>query len=101
MRRYGRMTREKSAQMHAAKARKRMASPMPDYPTAVDYDAPVESWRIHNFVTGKIHDLVLFPSRRRSNTFLVKVNGTVWTKSMGYDKIMRQTVKSLACHSQN
>ena len=96
MRRYGRMTREKSAQMHAAKARQRMAGPAPDYPPVIDYAAPIESWRIRNFVTGRTHDLVLFPSTRRRDTFLVKVNGKVWTKSMGYDRIMRQTVKSLS-----
>lgn len=32
MRRYGIMTKAKSAQMHTAKAHKRMAGPAPDYP---------------------------------------------------------------------
>lgn len=34
------MTREKSAQMHAAKARKRMSEPPPDYPAQPDYTVP-------------------------------------------------------------
>ena len=87
--------------MHAAKALKRMEGPTPEYPPAVNYDEPVESLRHRNYLTGKIHDLVLFPSPRRVNAFLVKVNGKVWSKSIGYDRIMRQTVKSLLCHSRN
>ena len=82
--------------MHAARARHRMNGPAPDYPPDVDYDLPVESWRIRRFVTGKIYDIVLFPSRRRRDTFKVLVNGKPWTQSMGYDRIMRQTVKSLS-----
>jgi len=68
------MTLEKSAQMHAAKARQRMNGPAPDYPPEIDYDAPVESWRIRRFVTGKIYDIVLFPesSQKESSPCVTK-----------------------------
>lgn len=95
------MTREKSAQMHAAKERKRMAGPSPEYPPEIDYAAPIESWRIRRFVTGKIYDIVLFPSRRRRDTFRVVVNGKNWKNSIGYDRLMRQTVKSLSKKSND
>jgi len=89
------MTREKSAQMHAAKARKRMEGEPPDYPPHVDYSAPVESWTFRNYRTGKIHKMVLFPSRRRCNAFRVIVNGREWSRSIGYDRLLRQTAKSV------
>ncbi len=95
MRRYGKMTAEKSAQMHAAKERKRMASGPPDYPLLLDYDAPVESWTFKDYRRGRINKIVLFHSRRRSNTFRAIVNGREWTKSMGYDRILRGTRKAL------
>lgn len=89
MRRYGRMTREKSAQMHAAKARKRMESEPPDYRPLLDYSAPVQCIRISDFRTGKIHQLTLFHSRRREDCFRVLVNGREWKKSIGYDRMLR------------
>lgn len=95
MKRYGRMTREKSAQMHAAKARKRMEGDPPDYPPDVDYSAPIESWTLRDYRTGQAHKLVLFPSRRRVNSFRVVVNGKEWSKCIGYDRLLRQTRKAL------
>lgn len=72
-----------------------MAGPAPDC-LEVDYAAPVESITIRHYQTGLIHKLVLFPSRRRANTFRVMVNGREWTQSMGHDRILRGTVKALA-----
>lgn len=66
-----------------------MAGPPPEYPPLVDYDAPVESFRHRDFRTGQIHDLVLFPSRRRVNAFRVTVNGREWKRGIGYDRILR------------
>lgn len=82
--------------MHAAKARKRMEGDPPDYPPMVDYAAPVESWTLRDYRTGKIHKLVLFPSRRRANAFRVVVNGKEWSRCIGYDRLLRQTRKALA-----
>lgn len=90
------MTREKSAQMHAAKERQRMAGSPPEYPHEIGYDSPVESILHRNYRTGKIHLLVLFQSMRRRDTFMVLVNGKIWKHSIGYDRILRQTVKSLS-----
>lgn len=73
-----------------------MESDAPDYPPDVDYSAPVESITIRHYHTGLTHKLVLFPSRRRRNAFRVMVNGREWTRGMGYDRILRQTVKALA-----
>lgn len=89
------MTKAKSAQMHAAKERKRMEGPPPEYPPTINYDEPVESWRIRNYRTGAIHDLVLFPSRRRRDSFRVVVNGRVWNHNIGHDRLLRCTVKAL------
>lgn len=90
------MTRAKSAQMHAAKARKRMAAPPPDYPAMLDYESPVESWTFKDYRRGKIRKLVLYHSRRRRGCFRVLVNGREWNKCIGYDRLMRKTVTSLA-----
>jgi hypothetical protein len=73
-----------------------MERPAPDYPPEVDYSAPVESWTFRDYRRDKVHKLVLFHSRRRRNAFRVVVNGKEWTRAMGYDRIMRRTVKALA-----
>lgn len=95
MRRYGRMTLEKSAQMHAAKERKRMESGPQDYPPMIDYTAPVQSIRISDYRTGKIHQLTLFHSRRRLGCYRVTVNGKAWKQSIGYDRMLRGLRASL------
>jgi hypothetical protein len=95
MRRYSKMTREKSAQMHAAKARKRMDEPPPDYQPLLDYEAPIESWTFRDYRRGRTHKLVLFHSRRRRGSFRVLVNGKEWSKCIGYDRLIRKTGKAL------
>ena len=82
--------------MHAAKARRRMEGPPPEYPPEVDYSAPVESWTFRNYATGATHKLVLFPSRRRRDAFRVLVNGREWSRGIGYDRLLRQTRKALS-----
>ena len=72
-----------------------MEGPAPEYPPDVDYSAPVESWTFRDYRSGKIHKLVLFPSRRRSNAFRVLVNGREWSKGIGYDRLLRQTAKAV------
>lgn len=84
-----RWTKERAKRAHLAKARIRMAEPPPDYPPLIDYNSPVESFRHRDYRTGEIHDLVLFPSRRRINAFRVVVNGREWKKSIGYDRLLR------------
>jgi len=91
-----RWTPERSKWAHAAKARKRMEKPSPDYPPIPDYAAPVESIRHRNYRTGQIHDLVLFASRRRANAFRVIVNGREWKRSIGYDRLLRGLRSALA-----
>ena len=83
------MTREKSAQMHAAKERKRMEGDPQDYPPSIDYAAPVQCIRISDYRTGKIHQLTLFHSRRRLGCYRVTVNGKPWKQSIGYDRMLR------------
>lgn len=80
------MTRAKSMQMHAAKARKRLDGPSPDFLPALDYSAPVEAWTFRDYRRGRIHKLVLFHSRRRRGSFRVVVN----------DRLIRKTGKALA-----
>jgi len=87
---------ERSKLAHAAKARARLAGPSPDYPAAIEYDLPVESWTIRRHALGDVHKLVLFPSRRRVNCFRVMVDGREWSRCIGYDRLLRQTVKALA-----
>lgn len=90
------MTREKSAQMHAAKERKRLDRPAPDYPPELDYEAPIEAWTFKDYRRGRIHKLVLFHSIRRRGSFRVMVNGKEWSKCIGYDRLIRKTGKALA-----
>lgn len=99
MRRYESMTREKSAQMHAAKERKRMESAPLDYPAPLDYSAPVQSIRISDYRTGEIHQLVLFHSRRRIGCYRVSVNGKPWKQSIGYDRMLRGLRTALHRHT--
>lgn len=93
------MTQEKSAQMHAAKERKRLESAPPDYPPPIDYLAPVQSIRISDYRTGKMHQLTLFHSRRRLGCYRVLVNGKPWKSSIGYDRMLRGLRTAL--HRQN
>ena len=72
-----------------------MEGPSPEYPPAVDYSEPVESWTFRVYRNGKVHKLVLFASRRRCNAFRVVVNGREWSKCIGYDRLLRQTRKAL------
>lgn len=37
----------------------------------------------------------VFPSRRRRNAFRVVVNGREWSRGIGYDRLLRQTSKSV------
>ena len=89
------MTREKSEQMHAAKARKRMESDPPEYPPLLDYAAPVQCIRISDYRTGQVHQLTLFHSRRRLGCYRVMVNGKTWKQSIGYDRMLRGLRTSL------
>lgn len=66
-----------------------MASPPPDYQPMVDYSLPVQSIRVTNLVTGDIHQLTLFPSKRRRDCYRVLVNGRQWKRSIGYDRMLR------------
>ena len=89
------MTPKHSANSVKAKARLRMERPAPDYPV-LDYDLPVESWTFRDYRRGRTHKLVIFHSRRRRGCYRVLVNGREWTRCMGYDRIMRKTIKSLS-----
>lgn len=89
------MTREKSAQMHAAKERKRMAGPMPDYLPALDYETPIETWTFRDHRRCVTHQLVLYHSRRRRGSVRVVVDNREWSKCIGYDRLLRQTGKAL------
>lgn len=82
--------------MVAAKERKRMAEPPPEYPPDLDYTAPVESWTFRDYRRGRTHKLILFHSRRRRGSFRVVVNGKEWSRCIGYDRLIRVTGKALA-----
>lgn len=73
-----------------------MERPAPDYPPILSYDLPVESWTFRDYRRNRINKLVLFHSRRWRDCFRVLINGKEWTKSMGYDRLMRKTIKSLS-----
>lgn len=81
---------------HAAKARKRMAAPAPDYPALANPSLPVETWTFTNHQSGRFNVVVLLPSMRRRNTFAVEVNGKVKHRGMGRDRAMRWIVKGLS-----
>lgn len=93
------MTSHKSAQMHAAKARKRMAEPAPDYPTLIDHTKPVDGWTYTNFVSGVQHDIVVFPSRRRSDAFRFVVDGKERFRSLGYSRFFVWLTRRCAARS--
>jgi hypothetical protein len=91
------MTKQHSLNCHAAKERRRMADPAPDYLPELDYSSPVESWTFKDYRRNRVNKLVLFHSRRRRGCFRVVVNGEKeFSKCIGYDRLMRKVVKSLS-----
>ena len=82
------MTPEISRRMHAAKARKRLAAPAPEYPPLLPLNVPVKRILIEDLRLGTRHELLLFPAARRRNQFRVEVDGLPWRDSIGYSRIM-------------
>lgn len=75
------MTRSVSRKIHAAKARRRLEGPAPDYPPPVDYERlacriTVETFRNRH---SESHVIELFPARGgRRDQFRAMVNGNLW-----------------------
>lgn len=82
------MTRALSLKWHAAKARKRLADPPPDYPAPIDYTRPVKRITVEDLRTGRRNELTLFISTRRTDQFRVQVNGEPWKEAIGYSRLM-------------
>ena len=82
------MTLEISRRMTAARARKRMGRPPPDYLPLPVLNVPVKRILIEDFQRGTRHELMLYPSARRRDQFRVEVDGLPWKASIGYSRIM-------------
>ena len=82
------ITHEISQRMHAAKARRRLNGPAPDYPTLLPLNMPIKKIIIEDFLRSSRHELLLFPSAKRCDQFRVEVDGKPWKDSIGYSRLL-------------
>jgi len=74
--------------MNAAKARKRESGPAPDYPPMLRLDVPVKRIVIEDLRFGSRHELLLFISVHRRNSFRVEMDGKPWKDCIGYSRLL-------------
>ncbi len=94
------MTPKHSANSLAAKARKRMAAPPPDYPIAPDYARPVRQLVITDLIANQSHTFTLFISPHRIDQYRVEVDGKPWKDRIGWSRILAAVRRSQARFSQ-
>lgn len=86
-------TRETSALAHAAKARKRMAGPAPEYPPLVEVGRLLHVIRVESFASGTGVEIKVRQARRKN-----QITVETWGRSSrphGMDWLMRHLRKRL------
>ena len=94
------MNAKHSANCVKAKARKRMASPPPDYPALLDHSKPVRRLTVEDLTTGESHTFTLFISASRIDQFRCDVDGKPWKEQIGWSRLMASIRKSQPRFSQ-
>lgn len=78
------MTKRHSSNSVAAKARKRLHSPPPDYFSEPDYSQPVRRVSYENAISGEKHEFVFYIAPQRIDQFRIVLDGKVWKERMGW-----------------
>jgi hypothetical protein len=97
------MTPKHSANSIAAKRRKRLASPPPDYFDAPDYSKPVRKLIYEDLLTGETHTFLLFISPRRVDQFTCLIDDKPWLAKAGWSRVLtglRKAVPRFSQHAQ-
>jgi hypothetical protein len=94
------VTRKHSANALAAKQRKRMASPPPDYFDAPDYSKPVRELVYRDLLTGETHTFLMFISRKRVDQFSCTIDGKPWLPKAGWSRVLSGLRKAVPRFSQ-
>lgn len=94
------MTPKHSANSVAAKARKRMELPPPDYPVLMDHAKPVRQLVITDLITNESHTFTMFISPHRIDQWRVDVDGKSWKERIGWSRVLAALRKSQPRFSQ-
>lgn len=95
------MTPKHSANSLAAKRRKRLASPPPEYFDAPDCSKPVREIIYRDLLTGESHTFTLFISTRRVDQFRCVVDGKPWLSNAGWSRVLVGLRKAVPRFSQH
>lgn len=82
------MTANKSANYVAARARRRLLAPPPDYPLCATPQQPVRKLIYEDMITGERHEFLLFISPDRVDQFRVMLDGKLWRERIGWTHIL-------------
>lgn len=82
-------TRETSALAHAAKARKRLAGPAPEYPPLVEAGRLLHRIRVESFVAGTGFEVEIRQAAR-SNQIVAVTFGRASRRPHGFDLLFRR-----------
>ncbi len=93
-------TRKHSRNALAAKHRKRLAAPPPDYFDAPDYSKPVREIVYRDLLTGQTHTFLLFISPERVDQFRCIIDGKPWLARAGWSRILAGLRKAVPRFSQ-
>lgn len=94
------MTPKHSANSMAAKRRKRMAAPPPDYFDAPDSSKPVREIVYRDLLTGEVHTFLLFIHPQRVDQFRCMVDGKPWLPKAGWSRVLAGLRKAVPRFSQ-
>jgi len=94
------VTRKHSANALAAKRRKRLASPPPDYFEAPDCSKPVREIVYRDLLTGETHTFLMFISPQRVDQFRATIDGKPWLAKAGWSRVLSGLRKAVPRFSQ-
>ncbi len=94
------MTPKHSANSIAAKHRKRLAKPPPDYFDTPDCSKPVREIVYRDLLTGEAHTFLLFLHPQRVDQFRVIVDGKPWLLKAGWSRVLGGLRKAVPRFSQ-
>lgn len=94
------MTRKHSLNALAAKKRKRLSSPPPDYFDAPDCSKPVREIVYRDLLTGESHTFLMFISPQRIDQFRCTVDGKPWLPKAGWSRVLAGLRKAVPRFSQ-
>lgn len=94
------MNARQSKNALAAKRRKRLAEPPPDYFDTPDYYKPVREIVYRDLLTGESHTFLLFIHPHRVDQFTCTVDGKPWLAKAGWSRVLAGLRKAVPRFSQ-